>query len=82
MRKPPAYLAKHPDDKDSTQKELQEEQETLLQRNRRAESTADRGTGGFEEAAGHPLLGTESHTRHRGKQRAAQEAAHQGSLAG
>ena len=25
-----AYLAKHPDDKDSTQKELQEEQETLL----------------------------------------------------
>ena len=24
------YLAKHPDDKDSTQKELQEEQETLL----------------------------------------------------
>lgn len=52
------------------------------QRNRRTESTADRGTGGFEEAAGHPLLGTESHTRHRGKQRAAQEAAHQGSLAG
>ena len=51
-------------------------------RNRRAESTADRGTGGFEEAAGHPLLGTESHTRHRGKQRAAQEAAHQRSLAG
>ena len=45
------------------------------QRNRRAESTTDRGTGGFEEAAGHPLLGTESHTRHRGKQRAAQEAA-------
>ena len=40
------------------------------------ESTADRSTGGFEEAAGHPLLGTESHTRHRGKQRAAQEAAH------
>ena len=30
----------------------------------------------------YPLLGTESHTRHRGKQRAAQEAAHQGSLAG
>ncbi len=26
-----AYLAKHPDDKDSTQKELQEEQETLLE---------------------------------------------------
>ena len=25
-----AYLAKHPDDKDSTQKELQQEQETLL----------------------------------------------------
>ena len=25
------YLAKHPDDKDSTQKELQEEQETLLE---------------------------------------------------
>ena len=25
-----SYLAKHPDDKDSTQKELQEEQETLL----------------------------------------------------
>ena len=25
-----AYLAKHPDDKDSTQKELQEEQEMLL----------------------------------------------------
>ena len=52
------------------------------QRNRRAESTADRGTGGFEEAAGHPLLGTESHTRHRRKQRAAQEAVPQGSLAG
>ena len=52
------------------------------QRNRRAESTADRGAGGFEEAAGYPLLGTESHPRHRGKQRAAQEAAHQGSLAG
>ena len=31
MRKPPPYLAKHPDDKDSTQKELQEEQETLLE---------------------------------------------------
>ena len=31
MRKPPAYLAKHPDDKDSTQKKLQEEQETLLE---------------------------------------------------
>mgnify|MGYP000497260003 CR=1 FL=1 len=29
MRKPPAYLAKHPDDKDSTQKELQEEQENF-----------------------------------------------------
>ena len=29
------------------------------QRNRRAESTADRGAGGFEEAAGYPLLGTE-----------------------
>ena len=29
MRKP--YLAKHPDDKDSTQKKLQEEQETLLE---------------------------------------------------
>ena len=27
---PAAYLAKHPDDKDSTQKELQEEQEKLL----------------------------------------------------
>ena len=26
-----AYLAKHPDDKDSTQKELQQEQETLLE---------------------------------------------------
>ena len=26
-----SYLAKHPDDKDSTQKELQEEQETLLE---------------------------------------------------
>ena len=26
-----AYLAKHPDDKDSTQKKLQEEQETLLE---------------------------------------------------
>ena len=26
-----AYLAKHPDDKDSTQKELQEEQEKLLE---------------------------------------------------
>ena len=26
-----AYIAKHPDDKDSTQKELQEEQETLLE---------------------------------------------------
>ena len=25
-----AYLAKHPDDKDSTQKELQEEQEKLV----------------------------------------------------
>ena len=53
------------------------------QRNCRAESTTDRGTGGFEEAAGHPLLGTEkSHTRHRRKQRAAQEAAYQRSLAG
>ena len=29
-----------------------------------------------------PLLGTESYTRHRRKQRAAQEAAYQGSLAG
>ena len=29
--KPPAYLAKHPDDKDSTQKKLQQEQETLLE---------------------------------------------------
>ncbi len=31
MKKAAAYLAKHPDDKDSTQKELQEEQETLLE---------------------------------------------------
>ena len=51
-------------------------------RNCSPENTADRGTGGFEEAAGHPLLGTESHTRHRGKQRAAQETAYQRSLAG
>ena len=61
-----AYLAKHPDDKDSTQKELQEEQETLLEEIAELK-VPDRGTGGFEEAAGHPLLGTESHTRHRGK---------------
>ena len=44
--------------------------------------TGQLGTGGLEEAAGHPLLDTESHTRHRRKQRAAQEAAHQRSLAG
>ena len=50
-------------------------------RNRRLESTVDRGAGRFEEAVGHPLLGTESHTRHSGKQRAAQEAAPQRSLA-
>ncbi len=31
MREAAAYLAKHPDDKDSTQKELQEEQEKLLE---------------------------------------------------
>ena len=32
MEKPQGgYLAKHPDDKDSTQKKLQEEQETLLE---------------------------------------------------
>ena len=31
FEKAAAYLAKHPDDKDSTQKELQEEQETLLE---------------------------------------------------
>ena len=49
MRKPAAYLAKHPDDKDSTQKETQEGQETLLSEIARAESTTDRGTGGFEE---------------------------------
>ena len=77
-----AYLAKHPDDKDSTQKGAARGAGNASGRNRRAESTADRGTGGFEEAAGHPLLGTESHPRHRGKQRAAQEAAHQRSLAG
>ena len=28
-------------------------------RNRRLESTVDRGAGRFEEAAGHPLLGTD-----------------------
>ena len=82
MRKAAAYLAKHPDDKDSTQKELQEEQETLLEEIAALKIPLDRGTGGFEEAAGHPLLGTESHPRHRRKQRAAQEAAHQRSLAG
>ena len=32
-------------------------------RNRRLESTVDRGAGRFEEAAGHPLLGTESQDR-------------------
>ena len=47
-----AYLAKHPDNKDSTQKELQEEQENASQRNCSSENTADRGTGGLEEAAG------------------------------
>ena len=44
-----------------------------------------RAAAGLEdapEAAGHPLLGTESHPRHRGKQRAAQETAYQRSLAG
>ena len=29
-RRPKHYLAKHPDDKDKTKKELQQEQETLL----------------------------------------------------
>ena len=51
-------------------------------RNCSSENTADRGTGGFEEAAGYPILGTESHPRHRRKQRAAQETAYQRSLAG
>ncbi len=82
MRKPLTTLPSTRTIRIKTKNELQQEQENASQRNRRAESTTDRGTGGFEEAAGHPLLGTESHTRHRGKQRAAQEAAHQRSLAG
>ena len=62
-----AYLAKHPDDKDSTKKELLQEQAKLVGEIADLKSTVDRGAGRFEEAAGHPLLGTESHTRHRGK---------------
>ena len=81
FEKASAYLAKHPDDKDSTKRSFAGTGEACG-RNRRLESTVDRGAGRFEEAAGHPLLGTESHTRHRGKQRAAQEAAPQRSLAG
>ncbi len=82
MRKPPPTLPSTRTIRTVPQKGAARGAGNASGRNCSPENTADRGTGGFEEAAGHSLLGTESHPRHRRKQRAAQETAYQRSLAG
>ena len=77
-----AYLAKHPDDKDKTKKELQQEQETLLSEIAELKVPLTEVQEDLKKLRDIRLLGTESHSRHRGKQRTAQEAAYQRSLAG
>ena len=56
-----AYLAKHPDDETAPKKAARGAGKRFWKKLQPEGFTADRGTGGFEEAAGHSLLGTESH---------------------
>ena len=77
-----AYLAKHPDDKDSTQKELQEEQETLLEEIAALKIPLTEVQEDLKKLRDIRYWVRKATPRHRRKQRAAQETAYQRSLAG
>ena len=62
-----AYLAKHPDDKDSTQKELQQEQETLLSEIAELKVQLTEVQADLKKLRDIRYWVRNSHTRHRGK---------------